>query len=56
MEQFADVFFLQVNRGQHDVARRLVAQLHDPFAEIRIRHLDAARFEVRVEVALLGKH
>src|SRR5208337_2609461 len=48
VEQLADVFLLQVNRRKYDVARWLVAKLHDAFPEVGIRYLDAMRLEVRV--------
>ena len=56
VEEFADVFLLQVDGGENDVAWRFVAELHDAFTEIGVRHLDAARLQVRIEVALLGQH
>ena len=56
MEELADVLLLEVNGGEDDVAGRFVAELHDAFAEIGVRHLDAARLQVRIEVALLGQH
>ena len=56
MKQLADFFLRDVDRRRDDVARVLLAQLHDPFAEVGIGHLDAALFEMRVEAALLGEH
>ena len=56
VEQRADLGALEVDRREHDVARRLAAQLHDPLAEVGVDHLDAARAEVGVQAALLGEH
>ena len=41
VEQLADFFLLDVDRRQHDVAGVLVAELHDPLAEVGVDHLDA---------------
>ena len=43
VEELADLFRLEVDRRQHDVARRLAAQLHDPLAEVGVDDLDAVR-------------
>src|SRR5690242_11712179 len=52
----ADFLLLQVNCGGDDVARWLVAELHDPLSEIRVDHVDAAVLEVGIETAFLGQH
>ena len=41
VEQLADLFLLDVNRRQHDVAGRLVPQLHDPLAQVGVDDFDA---------------
>ena len=51
-----DLLLHQVDRRRDDVARRLVAQLDDVFAEIGLDRGDAVRFEVIVERDLLGDH
>ncbi len=56
MEELADVLLLEVDGGEHDVAWRFVAELHDAFAKIGVRHLDSARLQVGIQVALLGQH
>ena len=56
VEQLGDLFLLQVNCRHHDVARRLVAQLHDALAEVGIDYLDAVLFQIRVQPAFLGQH
>src|SRR5215203_7553315 len=56
VEGVADLFLLQMDRRQHDVARSLLAELDDPLAEICVHDVDAARLEIRVEPALLGEH
>src|SRR5581483_8508108 len=56
VEQVADLLLLQVDGGHHDVRGRLVPELDDPLAQIGVHHLDAALFQVRIEVALLGEH
>ena len=45
-----------VHRGHDDVARRLVVELLDALAEIGLHDLDAAGFEKRPHVALVGQH
>ena len=56
VKQLADFFLLDVDGRQHDVARRLVAKLHDPFAQIRVNDFDAVLLEIRIQVAFLGEH
>ena len=55
-ERVGDLLLHQVDRRRDDVARRLVAQLDDVFAEIGLDRRDAVRFEVIVERDLLGDH
>jgi hypothetical protein len=48
---------LELVHGRHDdVARRLVVQLLDALAQIRLHHDDAALFQERAHVALVGQH
>ena len=56
VEEFADILLLEVDGGEDDVAGRFLAELHDAFAKICIRHLDATRLQVGIQVALLGQH
>jgi hypothetical protein len=56
VEEFADVPLLEVNGRQHDVAGRLVAELHDAFAQVGVDHFHALPGQVFVQVALLGEH
>jgi hypothetical protein len=56
VEQLADLLLFQVNGGHDDVARALLAKLHDALAQISVDDFDAARLEIRIEVALLGEH
>ena len=51
-----DLILGEVDRRRDDVARRLVAELDDVFAEIGLDRLDAVRLEVLVEADLLGDH
>ena len=55
-EGLGDLFFDQMDRRRDDVARRLVAQLNDVFAEIGLDRRDAVGFEEIVEADLLGHH
>ena len=56
MENLPDVFFLQMDRRQHDMTGRFLAKLHDPFAEIGVDDFDSVLFEERIEVTFLGQH
>jgi hypothetical protein len=56
VEQLADLLLLEVDGRHDDVTGRLAAELDDALAEIGVGHLDAARLEVRIQVALLGQH
>ena len=51
-----DLLLDQVHRRRDQMARRLVAQLDDVFAEIGLDRGDAVRFEEVVEPDLLGDH
>ena len=51
-----DLLLGQVHRRRDDVARRLVAELDDVFAEVGLDRLDAVRLEMLVEADLLGDH
>ena len=51
-----DLILGQMHGGRDDVARRLVAQLDDVFAEIGLDRHDAVLLEVLVEPDLLGDH
>ncbi len=55
-EHRRDVGAQLVHGRYHDVARRLVVQLLDPLAEIRLDHRDVAPLEVRAHLALVGQH
>ena len=56
VEQFADFFLLDMNRGKDDMAGRFLAKLDDPLAEVGINDVHPVAFEERVEVAFLGEH
>ncbi len=45
-----------VHGGHDDVARRLVVELLDALAQVGLHDLDAAVFEERTHVALVGEH
>ena len=47
---------VHVDGGGDDVRGALVGELHQPFAEIRLRDVDAAPFEVVIEADLLADH
>ena len=47
---------LQVDGGHHDVAGLLVQQLYDALSQVGFHHINAMLFEVRIHLALLGKH
>ena len=47
---------VEVDGRRDDVARQLVAQLDDVFAEVGLDRPDAVRFEVMVDLDLLGDH
>ena len=47
---------VEVDGGRDDVARQLVPQLNDVFAEIRLDGRDAVRFQVMIDLDLLGDH
>ena len=51
-----DLLLGEVHGRRDDVARRLVAELDDVFAEIGLDRLDAVLLEVLVEADLLGDH
>ena len=51
-----DLLLGEVHRRRDDVARRLVAELDDVFAEVGLDRLDAVRLEMLVEADLLGDH
>ena len=55
-KQFPDLPARQVHRGKHDVIRRLVAELHDEFAQVRFHHRVAGLFQGMVQVDLLRGH
>ncbi len=55
-ERVGDLLLHQVDRRRDNVARWLVAQLDDVFAEIGLNGGDAICFEVIVERDLLGDH
>ncbi len=56
VKRLAHLLLLDVDGRQHDVAGRLVAQLHDPFAQVGVDHLDAVLLQIRIQVALFGQH
>ena len=51
-----DLLLREMHRRRDDVARRLVAELDDVFAEIGLDRRDAVRLEVIVDADLLGDH
>ena len=51
-----DLVLGQMHSGRDDVARQLVAELDDVFAEIGLDRRDAVRLEDVVQVDLLGDH
>ena len=55
-EGVGDLVLGEMHRRRDDVARRLVAELDDVFAEIGLDRRDAERFEMIVERDLLGHH
>ncbi len=55
-KRLGDLLLHQVDRRRDDVARRLVAELDDVFAEIGLDRRDAVGFEMIVERDLLGDH
>ena len=56
VEELADLLLLLVDGGHDDVTGRLLGELDDAFAEVRVDHLDAALNEIGIEVALLSEH
>jgi hypothetical protein len=56
VEELADLFFADVDRGRDDVTRMLMSELDDPLAQVGVGDLDAERFEMRVEAAFFGEH
>ncbi len=56
VEQCADVFLGEMNRGRDDVRGALAAQLHDVFAEVGFDHFASGPGERRVERDFLGRH
>ena len=50
------VVHAQVNRGPHDVARRLTQQLDDVLAEVGLTYVHAEALEVRIHPQLLAEH
>ena len=56
VEEFADFFPLQMDGRHDDMAGRLLAELHDAFAEVGVGDFDAAGLEVGIEMALFGEH
>ena len=55
MKRVADFFLFDVNRGQHDVAGRFAAQLHDPLTQVGVDDLDPL-LQVVVQTTLFGQH
>ena len=55
-EDLADLRAVAVDRGHQDVARLVVAQLHDQLGEVGLDRRDALALEVLVEADLLGGH
>ena len=55
-EGLGDLLLHQMDRRRDDVARRLVAQLNDVFAEIGLDRGDAVGLQVIIEGDLLGDH
>ncbi len=55
-EHLGDIAAQLVHRRHHDVARRLVVQLLDALAEIRLDDVDPAPRQIRPQFALVGQH
>ena len=51
-----DLLLVEMHGGSDDVARMLVAQLDDVFAEVGLDRADAVALEEIVEPDLLGDH
>ena len=56
MKGFRHLVFSHVDRRRDNMARRLVAQLDDVFAQVGLDRLNIVRFEIGVEADLLGDH
>ena len=55
-EEGADLFTADGDRGQHDVAGRLVQQLHDALPQVAFDGIDAALEQIGRQSALLRQH
>ena len=55
-EDLGDLLLGHVDGWHHHVRRRLVGELDDPLAQVRLVHLDAGLLEGLVQVDLLGGH
>ena len=56
VEQVRNLRHRLVHSRADDVARRLICQLHDIFAEIGLDDLETGRFQMRVEADFLSDH
>ena len=55
-EEGADLFAADGDRGQHDVAGRLVQHLHDALSQVAFDGIDAALEQIGRQSALLRQH
>lgn len=56
LEEIADVIAREVHRGEHDVIRRFLAELHDVFTEVALHDFKARLFHRAVQMDLFGGH
>ena len=56
LKKVGDFGAREVHRGRHEVIGRLVAQLHDQFAKVRLENLHALLFERVRQIDFLGDH
>ncbi len=56
MKRLSDLFLLDVNRRQNNVAGRLFSQLNDSFAQVGIDDVDPVVLEKVIQPTFLSQH
>ncbi len=56
VKRLTNLFLLDMDGWQHDVAWWFVSQLDDPLAQVGVDHLDVVLFQKRIEMTFFGQH